>query len=643
MVQKTRFIDSVKAGMYRAPDTLVTNAISSSYAATASYAVSASHEIIKEVSSSHADTASFAQSGDGTFNGSFSGSYTGYGGNLTGIITNPFTGSLHISGSITLTGSLNITGSTINNIGPFNQTGESYFIGNITSSGDISSSGLLYTSASEGVAGTDVWTLLYNTGSGQVFYTASSAVGGSSFTAAGISGSWQGVTSSMTVLSASYATTASFAQSGDGIFSGSFSGSYAGYGGDLTGISAGFWTGSSGTITREGDVQITGSLIVSSSGITSIGSITGSEIFINNGTNISPSDTAPGQLRIAGSGYNGYIAMDGTAMYIGHNSTTRDLVFQTDDKDKFTISQAAPYTFTFASDPGTGDGVKISDGNTTIDGDTQISGSLIVSGSSLPLTVLGSGSTVFDVVGSAGILFAVNDGLDGELFAANNISGLPVISAHADNTVRLGKYNGFGIVISGSTPAPNDNDAKILITGSIYHTGSVAEFNSNVHIKGSGSTVFDVIGSVGTLFSVDDDLTGMLFTTNDITGFPILQASASGEVFIGKSPQSLYTTAVISATSASATASVYSLSTSSYDGAFIDYTITSASNARAGTIMSIWKGGTLNYTDTSTTSIGSTSGIEFDMIISQSQAQLVAVTDSTDPNTWKIKTIIRSI
>jgi len=59
--------------------------------------------------------------------------------------------------------------------------------------------------------------------------------------------------------------------------------------------------------------------------------------------------------------------------------------------------------------------------------------------------------------------------------------------------------------------------------------------------------------------------------------------------------------------------------------------------------MSIWKGGTLNYTDTSTTSIGSTSGIEFDMIISQSQAQLVAVTDSTDPNTWKIKTIIRSI
>jgi hypothetical protein len=55
----------------------VLNAISSSYALTASYAVSSSHEIIKEVSSSYADTASFAQSGDGIFSGSFSGSFEG--------------------------------------------------------------------------------------------------------------------------------------------------------------------------------------------------------------------------------------------------------------------------------------------------------------------------------------------------------------------------------------------------------------------------------------------------------------------------------------------------------------------------------------------------------------------------------------
>ena len=50
------------------------SATSASYAETASYAVSASVEITKEVSSSLADTASFAQSGDGDFSGVFSGS-----------------------------------------------------------------------------------------------------------------------------------------------------------------------------------------------------------------------------------------------------------------------------------------------------------------------------------------------------------------------------------------------------------------------------------------------------------------------------------------------------------------------------------------------------------------------------------------
>lgn len=59
--------------------------------------------------------------------------------------------------------------------------------------------------------------------------------------------------------------------------------------------------------------------------------------------------------------------------------------------------------------------------------------------------------------------------------------------------------------------------------------------------------------------------------------------------------------------------------------------------------MSVWNGGTINHTNVTSSVIGSTSGIAFDMIISQSQAQLVAVTDSTDPNTWKVKTIVRSI
>ena len=108
----------------------------------------------------------------------------------------------------------------------------------------------------------------------------------------------------------------------------------------------------------------------------------------------------------------------------------------------------------------------------SIDQTTDITGydqSLAVSGSAI---IESSGSNIFKVEGSVGPLFTVDDGLDDVIFSANNISGTPVIEANADNTVKLGKLNGFGIVISGSTPAPSDDSANIIITGSIQHRGS---------------------------------------------------------------------------------------------------------------------------------------------------------------------------
>ena len=63
----------------------VTTASYALSALSASYAVSASYEIVKEVSSSYADTASFAQSGNGIFSGSFSGSFVGDGSGLTNV------------------------------------------------------------------------------------------------------------------------------------------------------------------------------------------------------------------------------------------------------------------------------------------------------------------------------------------------------------------------------------------------------------------------------------------------------------------------------------------------------------------------------------------------------------------------------
>jgi hypothetical protein len=171
-------------------------------------------------------------------------------------------------------------------------------------------------------------------------------------------------------------------------------------------------------------------------------------------------------------------------------------------------------------------------------------------------------------------------------------------------------------------------------------TSASAAPNTGVVVEHSGSTAFSVIGDVGTLFSVDDDLNGMLFTANDISGFPVLQASASGEVYIGKTPQSLYTTAVISSTTAAITHSLCTLSTSSYDGAFFEYTAQSASNARAGNIMSTWNGTDIVYAETTTADIGRTSDLTTEVIISGSTARLIAYGANAG---YKIKTIIKAI
>ena len=145
-------------------------------------------------------------------------------------------------------------------------------------------------------------------------------------------------------------------------------------------------------------------------------------------------------------------------------------------------------------------------------GSAIITGSLVISSSNQDqsLKLFGSGSNIFSIEGSRGTLFKIDDNeSDGILFSANNVSGTPVLEVHEDNTVKLGKQNGFGIVISGSNPLPNDSDAKILITGSIYHSGSIASFNSNISASGYiSSSVINIGGGTFTSASLASAVAG---------------------------------------------------------------------------------------------------------------------------------------
>ena len=52
-------------------------------------------------------------------------------------------------------------------------------------------------------------------------------------------------------------------------------------------------------------------------------------------------------------------------------------------------------------------------------------------------------------------------------------------------------------------------------------------------VNGSGSTILDIQGSQGQLFSVTDQLSGSLFSVNDISGIPILEVFSDDTVVMG--------------------------------------------------------------------------------------------------------------
>jgi hypothetical protein len=62
------------------------------------------------------------------------------------------------------------------------------------------------------------------------------------------------------------------------------------------------------------------------------------DAILGGGTDISPSALGAGQLGIVGLGYNGYVALDATAMYFGHTSNVRSIIFQTNAADRVAIT-----------------------------------------------------------------------------------------------------------------------------------------------------------------------------------------------------------------------------------------------------------------------------------------------------------------
>ena len=318
------------------------------------------------------------------------------------------------------------------------------------------------------------------------------------------------------------------------------------------------------------------------------------------------------------------------------------------------------------------------------------SGLFISSSKSNTVRIVGSGSvnSLITVSGSIGQIFSINDNTTGSIILsksvyipdtpqATSLTNVLVLGAGGqifytassaisptNSTTGRGTQN-YITFWSGSTSNLSSSliyqdsvnrfigigtitpSASLEVVGgikSINVTASAiiisASASDRLKVYGSGSTIFSVQGSQGELFKVTDSLTGSLFSVNDKSGVPVLEAFSDSTTAIGyyTSP-GVYTSARRNVNSGS-NQTIFTIQTASFDSAYFDYNIHSGSNARAGQIITMWSASTIQYTEMSTNSFGYTDNFELATRISGSTLQLIG---SVASDSWSLKTILRLI
>jgi hypothetical protein len=154
---------------------------------------------------------------------------------------------------------------------------------------------------------------------------------------------------------------------------------------------------------------------------------------------------------------------------------------------------------------------------------------------SVPTAVLTSSLLVTSALTAshapAYVLTSVTSSMLAPYLLSTQTSSLITTASVSLNTITFtkGDASTFNITVdtgSGGGGAAFPYTGSAEITGSLVVTGSV-------EIYKSGSTVFDIQGSQGQLFSVTDSLSGSLFSVNDISGIPILEVFSDDTVKIG--------------------------------------------------------------------------------------------------------------
>ena len=252
-------------------------------------------------------------------------------------------------------------------------------------------------------------------------------------------------------------------------------------------------------------------------GTISSGAITSSgNLHAGDGTNISMDASASGQLQVDGNGYNGAIALDGSAMHVYHNSSLRDLVLGTNETARLTIGGTGG--FNFHSNNLTSVGT-ISSGAITSSGDIRANGGdyFTNSGASgnyrgygdrLGMSIVNGATYIYDAASSAAISLAAFQGnvhVYNEL-KMGNLSGTTVIDSSRNATFVNLRADGGNLImgdeaysVSGAYVGmktsfqSGSNDYMIISGTSDGNTYVSAKDGRDTHIRGGGNNSSNAI------------------------------------------------------------------------------------------------------------------------------------------------------
>jgi len=169
-----------------------------------------------------------------------------------------------------------------------------------------------------------------------------------------------------------------------------------------------------------------------------------------------------------------------------------------------------------------------------------VTGSRVGIGTSIPLAKL----QVSGSISGSSFTSSVSNGvgfLGTSSFAVSASFSLTALTASFALNASGGGGSG---TVTGSTNYISKFTSNTAIGNSvIYETGSnigIGTINPNSKLNinssgslASGSVVFSVEGTQGSLFSVDDSLSGSLMSVNDISGLPILEVFSDDRLIVG--------------------------------------------------------------------------------------------------------------